>query len=192
VRIPTLETERLLLRPPQADDLDALAALGADPDVMRFIGPGTTHDWVVAQEWLERLLEEGRVGVPGPPGLPGWLVLIERASGAWAGLAALKILAGQHAAAIGIEPAVELGYRLPRDFWGHGYASEAARALLRYGFVELGIPQITAIADVRNVASNRVLSKIGLALQQTYRLDGRQIHFYSLTRGEYSRGPGCQ
>ena len=185
MRIPTLETERLLLRPPQAGDLAALAALGADGNVMRYIGPGTTHDRQVAAEWLERMLEEGRVGVPGPPGLPGWLVLIVKSSGDWAGLAALKILAGQHAAAIGIEPEVELGYRLGENFWGHGYATEAARALLHYGFVELGIPLITAIADVRNVPSNRVLAKAGMICRKTYALDGRKINFHSLSRGEF-------
>ncbi len=185
MRIPTLQTDRLLLRPPQSGDLDELARLGADPDVMRYIGPGTTHDRVVAGEWLDRMLEEGHVGVPGPPGLPGWLVVIVKPKEVWAGLAALKILAGQHAAAIGIEPAVELGYRLLPECWGHGYATEAAGALLGYGFVELGIPLITAIADVRNVASNHVLVKIGLECRKCYRLDGREINFYSLTRDEY-------
>ncbi len=101
-----------------ADDLEALATLGADPDVMRYIGPGTTHDRAVAQEWLERMLEEGRVGVPGPPGVPGWLVAIVKQTGAWAGLGGLKILAGQHAAAIGIEPAVEVGYRFAPNTGG--------------------------------------------------------------------------
>ncbi len=185
MRIPTLDSKRLLLRPPRADDLDALAALGADPEVMRYIGSGATHDRAVADEWLERMLEEAQVGVPGPPGLPGWLVLIEKASGNWAGLAALKILAGQHAAAIGIDPAVELGYRLPPAFWGHGYATEAARTLLRYGFEDLGIPLITAIADVRNVSSNRVLGKAGLLSRKIYALDGREINFHSLSRQEY-------
>ncbi len=57
--------------------------------------------------------------------------------------------------------------------------------LLAYGFVELGIPLITAIADVRNVASNHVLAKIGMIRRLTYRLDGREINFHSLTRDEY-------
>jgi RimJ/RimL family protein N-acetyltransferase len=182
-----LETERLLLRPPEANDLDALAALGADPDVMRYIGPGTTYSRAVAEEWLARLLEEGRVGVPGPPGLPGWLVVIVKAGGGWAGLAALKILAGQHAEAIGIDPAVELGYRLGQHFWGQGYATEAAGALVRYGFEELGLPLITAIADARNQSSNRVLGKAGLVYRKTYTLDGRTILFHSLSREEFRR-----
>jgi len=189
VRIPTLETERLLLRPPRADDIELLVKLGADADVMRYIGSGATYSRAVAQEWLERLLEEAEVGVPGPPGLPGWLVLIVKDSAEWAGLAGLKILASQHAEAIGIDPVVEVGYRLAGGYWGQGYATEAARALLEYGFEDLGIPQITAIADVRNLASNRVLGKVGLICRKTYTLDGRAINFHSLSRAEYYANP---
>jgi [ribosomal protein S5]-alanine N-acetyltransferase len=189
VRIPTLETERLLLRPPRADDLDVLVELGADADVMRYIGSGATYSRAVAQEWLERLLEEADIGVPGPPGLPGWLVLSVKASDTWAGLAGLKILASQHADAIGIDPIVEVGYRLAGSCWGKGYATEAARALLQYGFEDLGLRQIAAIADVRNLASNRVLGKVGMICRKTYSLDGRAINFHSLSRPEYYAGP---
>ena len=184
-RLDTIETERLRLRPVTGDDLEPLAALGADREVMRYIGSGKAQSRREAGVWLERLVAEATTGPAGPPGLPGWRVVTAKANGDWIGLAALKCLAEQHAEAIGIESAVELGYRLAARHWGQGYATELSCALVRHGFEHVGLPLLVAIADVRNVASNRVLEKAGLIHRKTYAIHGRTIRFFALTADEY-------
>ncbi|HEY1785946.1 MAG TPA: GNAT family N-acetyltransferase, partial [Pirellulales bacterium] len=124
-------------------------------------------------------------GPAGPPGLPGWRVVTAKATGDWIGLAALKCLAQQHAEAIGIESTVELGYRLARGHWGQGYATELSRALVQHAFDHVGLPQLVAIADTRNEASNRVLQKAGLHYRKTYAINGRTIRFFTLSADEY-------
>jgi [ribosomal protein S5]-alanine N-acetyltransferase len=180
-----IETERLVLRPVVAADLEALAALGADPEVMRYIGSGAPQSRQDAGNWLVQLLADAAAGPPGPLDLPGWRAVTIKASGQWIGLAALKSLAQQHAEAIGIESAIELGYRLVRDHWAQGYATELSQTLVRHGFERVGLPQLVAIADARNLASNRVLEKAGLVCRKTYQLDGRTIRFFTLTAEEY-------
>ncbi|HEX4143395.1 MAG TPA: GNAT family N-acetyltransferase [Pirellulales bacterium] len=186
-RLDTIETERLTLRPVRSDDLEPLAALGADREVMRFIGSGKPQSRRDAVHWLERLMTEAATGPAGPAGLLGWRVVTAKSAGDWIGLAALKCLAEQHAEAIGIRSAVELGYRLARSYWGQGYATEVSRALVRHGFEHVGLPLLVAIADARNLASNRVLEKAGLVHRKTYALGGRTIRYFALTAEEYRR-----
>jgi len=184
-RLDTIETERLRLRPLTGDDLEPLAALGADREVMRYIGSGKPQSRREATHWLDHLVAEAAAGPAGPAGLPGWRVVTAKSAGEWLGLAALKCLAAQHAEAIGIESAVELGYRLARRYWGQGYATELSRALIRHGFDHVGLPLLVAIADARNLASNRVLEKAGLVFRKTYAINGRTIRFFALTADEY-------
>jgi [ribosomal protein S5]-alanine N-acetyltransferase len=184
-RSDTIETERLRLRPISGDDLEPLAALGADREVMRYIGAGKPQTRREAGKWFDLLLAEAATGPAGPPGLPGWRVVTSKSSGDWIGLAALKCLAEQHAEALGIESAVELGYRLARRYWGQGYATELSRALISHAFEHVGLTQLVAIADARNMASNRVLEKAGLVYRQTYAINGRTIRFFALTDEEY-------
>lgn len=183
--VPVIETPRLVLRPPAEEDLEHFVALGADPEVMRFIGGGKTQTCEEAAGWFERHLRAGREGFAGYPGLPGCRVVTTKADGAWAGLVFLIPMNPVHAAAVEGGPFIEVGYRLARTHWGKGYATEAAAALVRFGFVDLNLPLITAIAQARNVASNRVLRKVGLVHRKTYALDGLDICFHSLAREEY-------
>ncbi|HTU25370.1 MAG TPA: GNAT family N-acetyltransferase [Pirellulales bacterium] len=184
-RVDRIETERLVLRPLRCEDLEPLVALGADRDVMRYIGSGKPQSRREASQWFERLMEETIDGPAGPAGLPGWRAVTTRVGGDWIGLAALKCLAQQHAAAVGIESSVEVGYRLAPRFWGQGYATELSRALARHAFEQVGLPQLVAIADARNLASSRVLEKTGLKHRKTYAIDGRTIRFFALSADEY-------
>ena len=192
-RIPTFVTDRLILRPPSPGDLEDIVALGADPDVMRFIGQGQTQSRSQAACWLECMISDARHGIPlaHPEGTPGWLVAIERQTGAFVGLAVLTVLNASHIAAIGPElcpepPVVEVGYRLARAFWGKGYATEAAAKLVHYGLSAMRLRQIAAIADVRNSASRHVIEKLGLAKRKTYELNGISIDFFSLVNDKES------
>lgn len=190
-RVPTLVTERLVLRPPSPCDLDGYIALGGDPEVMRYIAMGETQTAAQAGYWLESTLAEARHGLVAegaPSSLPGWMVVIERESQALVGRVTLGLLPAEHVALIGPElcpaPASELGYRFAKPFWGKGYATEAGRALVDYGFDVLGLERINAIAQAENAASNRVLEKLGLRLRTTYVFSGITVCFRSLLRDE--------
>jgi RimJ/RimL family protein N-acetyltransferase len=185
LRIATLETPRLLLRPPHRSDLDEFVALGGDPEVMRYIGTGAPQTVDEAALWLDGLLREEPSD---PPGLPGWLVVKSKEGGDWIGLAVLKRMGERHEKALGEGPLVEVGYRIARAHWGRGYATEAAASLVRHGLQTLQLQAVAGIADARNVASNRVLQKAGLVYRRAYSLDDRDIHFHLVQRGGFPPG----
>jgi RimJ/RimL family protein N-acetyltransferase len=155
-----LETERLVLRRFTADDVDNLVDLDSDPEVMRFINGGipTPRD-VIQNEILPRFLRdyERFAGY-------GYWAAIEKTSGGFLGWFGFRPPDG------GSPGDVELGYRLRKSVWGHGYATEAARALIRNGFIELGVQRVFATTYQDNLASRRVMEKAGLRLVRTYRL----------------------
>jgi RimJ/RimL family protein N-acetyltransferase len=189
VERPTLETPRLRLRPPLELDRDEFVSLGADPEVMRYIRGGATYTPDETARWLAGILSDG---ISDPPGLPGWLVATTRQGGDWVGLAVLERMDPRHEEAIGEGPLVEVGYRLAWAHWGRGYATEAATALMRYGLLTLELPAVAAIADARNVASNRVIEKVGLVHRKTYSMDGRTILYHRLNREAYAPGEVIQ
>jgi [ribosomal protein S5]-alanine N-acetyltransferase len=136
-------TERLRLRPLAPADLDALSALTRDPDIMQFVGDGkplgrgATHRWITNAR--AGLLENGL----------GSRAVVHAATGAligWAGL-------------IPSDPNIELIYGLAPAFWGQGYATEAAHAVLQ---TRQGQP-VDATIDPENIASRRILQKLGFA-----------------------------
>lgn len=141
-------TERLTLRRFTEDDLDRLAAMYADPEVTRYVGGLKTREQT-AEMFRARFLDYYERN----PGLGIWATH-ERASGRFVGLHLLNNIQG--------ETDIQVGYVLVREAWGSGYATEMARALLRYGFESLRLERICAITDLPNVASQNVLLKIGL------------------------------
>jgi RimJ/RimL family protein N-acetyltransferase len=146
---PWLETPRLALREFVASDLEALVRMEADPLVARYVGNGkpTPRDGVVAM--LGRMRRYPRLYTD----LGVWHAS-RVDTGAFVGWFALKY-AGKSAD-------VEVGYRLRRDAWGHGYATEGAIELVRYGFDTVGVDRIIGVTHPDNVASQRVLMKAGL------------------------------
>lgn len=158
---PFLTTPRLRLRP-FADtdaDLDRLTALDNDPGVMRFLNGGkpVPRDTVRDQN-LPRLLHD--YPCLGGRGDRGYWAAEERETGAFLGWFEFRPLAEDCCAE------VELGYRLRRAAWGHGYATEGARALLRTGFTQLGVQRVTADTMAVNAASRHVMEKAGLTFQR--------------------------
>jgi len=147
---PTFETARLWLRPVARADIDALVELDSDPEVMRYINGGQPHTReIYEQGLLDRMLVH--LGQPfgyfsafagGPQGpFVGWFHL--RPS-------------------VFDEALLEIGYRLRRDSWGQGLATEGSRALLDYGFGALGCPAIDGCAMPDNAASIAVMRKLGM------------------------------
>ena len=143
-----LTTARLALRRFTPADLDWLAALYRDRDVMRYLGG--IKDRAKAEEVLEtRILQY----YDEHPGLGIWMT-VERATGGRLGLHLLNHIRG--------ESIIQIGFTLAKSAWGHGFGTEMASAVLRYGFVDLRLPRIAGMASLQNHASQRVLLKVGL------------------------------
>lgn len=184
-RIATLATDRLVLRPPSPGDLDDLASLFGDAEVVQFVTQGKALPRAQVGHMLESMLAEARHGSAHPswvPGIPGTLIMIERETQNFVGMAVLRMLAADLAAAIGEcpEPAVEAGYILARESWGKGFATEAARELVRYGIEVAGKEHVIAVADVGNTGSHGVLRKVGFVLQKEYDYRDIRMNFWRL------------
>jgi len=147
-----LTTEHLTLRRFTAADVDELVVLYQDPEVVRYITGGTPIPReVVETETLPRFLSYYRRFSH-----LGYWAAEERVNGAFVGWFELVPVEDDH------PEEVELGYRLARWAWGHGYATEGCRALVRLAFTDLGVQRIVATTMVINAASRRVLEKAGL------------------------------
>jgi RimJ/RimL family protein N-acetyltransferase len=146
-------TERLTLRHWRDDDLDFLAAINADPEVMRYILDGSIRDRRQSADGLRKMKWEwDELGY-------GRFAVEVRATGeliGWAGLAVPDFLPS-------VMPAVEIGWRFARSAWGHGYATEAAAAALRFGFDDAGLDRVISIRHPANTRSAGVMAKLGLA-----------------------------
>ena len=142
-------TKRLRLRRFAPDDVDTLHALDSDPRVMRYIGDGRTSCRDETQAAIDRILARYR----DHPGQGVWHAS-RRDDGRFVGWVSLK-----HA---GDSPDIEIGYRLVHDAWGQGFATELARAMVVRGFEVLGLTRIIGVTHPDNLASQRVLRKIGM------------------------------
>jgi len=144
-----ISTERLIMRSWRESDLAPWAAMNADPEVRRYVGPlltpGQAEAWVLNfQDDLDR------------HGFGFWALEV-RASGDFIGFTGLDIVEEEMPVT-----GVEIGWRLARSAWGHGYATEAARAALEYGFGILTLPEIVAITMAANLRSQAVMERIGM------------------------------
>jgi len=146
-----LLTERLRLRPWRDDDLEPYVAINADPEVTRYLSrsgaPLTREETETGVARITAHWKEHGYGL---------FAVDDLAADRLIGFVGLS-----HHRAMPEE--VEIGWRLHRDFWGRGLATEGATAALRYGFDILGLPRIISIALPENVASRRVMEKIGMA-----------------------------
>ncbi|MGP3966838.1 GNAT family N-acetyltransferase [Streptomyces sp. 6N223] len=176
-------TERLRLRMWRDADLDPLAAMDGDPEVMRYIRDGSTRTREQAAGALTRERERWRERGYG-------LFAVEvRETGefaGWVGLAIPEFLPE-------VLPAVEIGWRLRREHWGRGYATEAAREVLAFGFGEVGLKELISIVHVRNQASLRVTTKLGMRPKHrtTVPGSGQSVQVMAITREEYAAVPGA-
>lgn len=145
-----LETARLKLRQWRDADYDPFAHINADPSVMAFFPA------VLSRVQSDAMAARCRS------------LIAERGWGFWAaelkqthefiGFVGLHVPTSQ----LPFSPCVEVGWRLSRAHWGHGYATEAARAALEAGFTRLNVPEIVSFATLDNTRSQRVMEKVGL------------------------------
>jgi RimJ/RimL family protein N-acetyltransferase len=141
----TLETERLLLRPPRAEDFDAWAGLMADPDASRFIGGPLSRP----PAWRNLCMFTGAWAIRGFSNFS----IIEKATGRWIGRAGPWQPEGW--------PGTEIGWALDRSAWGKGYATEAAARCIDWAVDALGWDDVVHVIAPANAASIRVALRLG-------------------------------
>lgn len=156
------ETGRLILRPWRDSDRAPFAAMGADPDVMRFLGP--LMDRAASDAVVDRI--QGQIDRDGH----GFWAVERKTDGAFLGFCGVKVadvgpLAG--------EP--ELGWRLAKAHWGQGYAREGAEAARDWAFDVLGAPQVFAMTVRENRASWGLMERIGLRRRHDLDFDHERL-----------------
>ena len=176
----SLETERLLLRAPVPDDADALAPMYADPLVMRYVGDGRPLTRAETERSVRRMIQRWEAD-----GF-GLFTVLRREDSAVIGRVGLLVWNADtwepttRAESSDGRTEVEVGYTLGRDYWGHGYATEAAGAVRDYALRELGADRLIALIIHGNTASENVARKLGLAYERDVMLGRREAQLFAL------------
>ncbi|MGH9720398.1 MAG: GNAT family N-acetyltransferase [Bryobacteraceae bacterium] len=163
-----VETARLWLRAWEPDDWIAFRRLSGDPRVMRFINTG--------EPWLDERNQEfaGRqIRQQETLGYSMWK-LVPKHTGDLSGFCGLQPLPATEE--------TEIGWWLIPELWGQGLATEAAQAVLTYGFERAGLSRIVAVAQPANRASTRVMEKIGMAFEKPTVHRGIDVVMYAVNR----------
>jgi RimJ/RimL family protein N-acetyltransferase len=165
----TIKTPRLLLRSWRESDLAPWAAMNVDPEVRAYLGPLLTLDQATAsvRSFQDDLDRNGY----------GFWALEVRATGEFVGFTGLDPV-DEGVPVTG----VEVGWRLGRWAWGHGYATEAAGAALRYGFDTVGLPDILAITTPTNLRSRAVMVRLGMTHNPAEYFDDPEVESGPLRR----------
>jgi [ribosomal protein S5]-alanine N-acetyltransferase len=166
-----IETPRLRLRPLTPEDLDAIHRIWTDPEVRRYLWDG------------EEVSGEAAAGV----------ISDSAAYFDSRGLGLLAVIPKELDEPIGFcgfwrfegRPGFELAYGLAPAWWGKGLATEAARAVIRYGFEEAGLGRIEASVDTPNAASLRVMENAGMKYTKREVHEGRDTTYYAISREDF-------
>lgn len=165
----TIETDRLRLRMFRDSDVDNLAALFADPEVMRYVGNGEPVDRAEAEKALASIIAHWE-----RHGFGRWAIE-DKETGEFVGYGGLRSLFGTP----------EIVYHFATRHWGKGFATEMARASLRWGFAQRGFQQVVAIAKPENAASIHVMEKLGMHFEERTSYYDIEVVRYSITAGEF-------
>jgi len=151
-----LETERLIVRYLKSDDLDDLFAITGNAELMRYVGDNQPISRELTQKWIDVSIENYRTKGFGSS------AIIDKASGDFCGYSGII-------------------YAFKQAYWGKGYATEVAQAMLDYGFRQLKLPRIIATIDPDNTPSITIVQKLGMHYVRC-ELDehGLPTHVYAL------------
>ena len=162
----------MLLRMFRPDALDDLAALFADPNVLRYVGDGKPASREEADRALQSIIKHWQTN-----GFGRWAV-VDKQTQKFIGFGGLRSLFG--------EP--EVVYHLATAHWGKGFATELAHAALRFGFEDRGFDRIVAIAKPLNSASIHVMEKLGMKFEKNATYYDIEVVQYGITRDEFEPG----
>jgi len=173
-----IETERLILRKFVEEDYERLFLLDSDPEVMKYIGMPTLRKAEESKEVVKMIMQQYKDN-----GL-GRLAVVEKESGLLIGWSGLKL----HTTEInGHQNFYDLGYRFLPETWGKGYAFESGKASLQFGFNEIKADVIYAHAHSENIASNKILPKLGFENKGEFTEPDGICFWYELRRENFKQ-----
>ena len=169
------ETERFLIRELSLDDVDGIFKMESDPDVHTYLGKKpikTKEEAMAAIEFVRQQYISNGIG--------RWAI-IDKKTGDFVGWTGFKLITESINNHINY---YDIGYRLRKEYWGKGIATETATAALKYGFENLNTETIYSFADCNNIASNKILEKIGMTRKEKFIYDGVDHYWYEIAKGE--------
>ena len=175
-----VETERILLRELELTDIEAMFELDSDPDVHKYLGNKPIYSLAEAEAQI-KFIRQQYVEF----GIGRWAI-IDKATNQFVGWGGLKFrtdVVNNHS------NYYDVGYRLIQKFWGKGYATESAKASIKYAFEVLGTPAVYAMALCDNKGSINALQKSGLRITTTLDYEGEPCYWFELSKEDWLQLP---
>ncbi|MBW4446309.1 MAG: GNAT family N-acetyltransferase [Spirirestis rafaelensis WJT71-NPBG6] len=166
--MPEIETVQLKFRHFTAEDFDDLFRLYTDPEVMKYLSPRTKEQTQASLSKDIQHWQEHNFGM--------WAVIDKQSS---------KIIGRCGLGFLDNTSEVELGYVFDKSYWNMGLATEPSKATLKYGFEEVKLERIVAIAKPENIASVCVIEKVGMKYEKNAHHYGVDVIYYAVSRGEW-------
>ena len=176
-----IETERLILREILPSDIEGMFELDSNPIVHKYLGNKPIKTKQKAEEVIDFIrMQYKKRGV-------GRFAAITKSSGDFIGWSGLKLNLGEEEELNGKRGFYDIGFRFIPCYWGKGYAFESSIANLNYGFKTLNIETIFGAAETENIASNKVLQKIGLQFVNEFPFEDVKANWYELKKDDYGK-----
>lgn len=170
------ETNRLILREFQEEDSNGIWELDSNPEVHRYLGNKPLSNRSQADKIVTMIRSQYK-----EYGIGRWAVL-DKSNQRFIGWCGLKWVTDEIG---GRKDYYDLGYRFIPEYWNKGIATESSKAVITYGFKTLDLKELIAIAVVENIASNKVIKKLGFTLSSQFMHDGYMHNGYSLLKDNY-------
>ncbi len=166
-----LQTDRFNIRNIEDYDLDAMFDMDANPKVHKFLGNQPISKPEEAEEIIKNIKRQYEQF-----GIGRWAIAHKETDEfiGWTGFKREEKLRPDRVY-------LDLGYRLREKYWGQGIATETAKACLKYGFDTLNYDEVFACADINNLASNKILRKLGFQYKEDFEFEGVKLHWYGIS-----------
>lgn len=176
-----IETKRLILRDLLETDMDGIFELDSNPIVHKYLGNNPIKTKEKASKIIQFVQQQYKErGI-------GRFAAIEKSSGDFIGWSGLKLNSDKKEALNGQKDFYDIGYRFIPRYWGNGYATESALAVMYFGFKKLNLETICGAAEMDNIASNKVLQKIGLKFINEFTYEDVKCNWYELKKEDYGK-----
>lgn len=172
-----IETKRFYLRDIEPFDAQDIFILDSDPDVHEFLGKKPITSLAEAKKIIDYVRKQYK-----NYGIGRWAIIDKKTKAfvGWCGLKYEKVLRSDF-------NYYDLGYRLKKQYWGNGIATETALAVIDYGFNHLNLDQIGGAADANHIASNKILQKVGLKFVDTFTYNSSLCNWYNLKKDIFTK-----